>query len=132
MRFQDIFGLLVGRKVFFFSTTRDFSIFGIFKYRWIFIAFIFVTGFVLFFLEFPELDDFYFHVARTTHLYANIFSFFFFFPIYLHMFFRMKMIGHRKDMEKLGGSLCFVETISISIFRINDISNNATLFLYNA
>lgn len=117
---------------FFFSTTRDFSIFGIFKYRWIFIAFIFVTGFVLFFLEFPELDDFYFHVARTTHLYANIFLFSFFSPIYLHMFFRMKMIGHRKDMEKLGGSLCFVETISISIFRINDISNNTTLFLYNA
>lgn len=72
---------------FFFSTTRDFSIFGIFKYRWIFIAFIFVTGFVLFFLEFPELDDFYFHVARTTHLYANIFSFFFFFSPYIYICF---------------------------------------------
>lgn len=86
MRFQDIFASrwTVG---FFFSTTRDFSIFGIFKYRWIFIAFIFVTGFVLFFLEFPELDDFYFHVARTTHLYANIFSFFFFFPhIFTYVF----------------------------------------------
>lgn len=132
MRFQDIFASrwTVG---FFFSTTRDFSIFGIFKYRWIFIAFIFVTGFVLFFFGVSRIGRFLFSRCQDYAFVREYFFFFLFFPpIYLHMFFRMKMIGHRKDMEKLGGSLCFVETISISIFRINDISNNATLFLYNA
>lgn len=125
--------LLDGR--FFFSTTRDFSIFGIFKYRWIFIAFIFVTGFVLFFFFFgvSRIGRFLFSRCQDYAFVREYFFFFLFFPHIFTYVFPNENDRTSKGHGKVGWfSLCFVETISISIFRINDISNNTTLFLYNA
>lgn len=100
-----------------------------------FIAFIFVTGFVTFFFFFfgvSRIGRLLFLRYQTTHLCANIFPSFFFPPIYLHMFFRMKMIGHRKLWEQVarGSTLCWND------FYFNFSGNryfvrNAMLFLNN-
>lgn len=123
-------------RFFFFSTTRDFSIFGIFKYRWIFIAFIFVTGFVLFFFFFWSFQNwtiFIFTLPGLRICTRIFFLFSFFSPHIFTYVFPNENDRTSKGHGKVGWfSLCFVETISISIFRINDISNNTTLFLYNA